>query len=184
MEPSSGTVTKETDATEAQASTLPPKRRKKCPQGPNKVKLGKATPMIPSTSIRLHQTGVLKGHISERKGEDGQSIHRCNVCGCEHITAQFTQACTHVCRKHLSVCVKCCLCDKRSFRSVDIQKHCHVVYQDQEVEWFEPTPTLEGDIIEITEETLKANIALVRKEVMEEEEEDDDDKELPDVPLI
>ena len=98
--------------------------------------------------------------------------------------AQFVQACTHVHRKHLSVCVKCCLCDKRSFRSVDIQKHYNVVHCDQEVEWFEPIPTLEGDIVEITEETLKANIALVKKEVSAEEEEDDDDNELPDVPSI
>ena len=57
--------------------------------------------------------------------------------------------------------------------------HC-----DKEAEWFEPIPTLEGDIVEITEETLKANIALVKKEVSAEEDEDDNDDELPDVPSI
>ena len=66
---------------------------------------------------------------------------------------------------------------------MDIQKHYNVMHHDQEAEWFEPIPTLEGDIIEITEETLKANIALVKKEVLTEEEDDDDD-ELPDVPSI
>ena len=67
---------------------------------------------------------------------------------------------------------------------MDIQKHYNVVHRDQEVEWFEPLPTLEGDIVEITEETLKANIALFKKEVSAEEEEGDDDNELPDDPSI
>ena len=67
---------------------------------------------------------------------------------------------------------------------MDIQKHYNIVHCDQEAEWFELIPTLEGDIVEITEETLKANIALVKKEVSAEEEEDDDDNELPDVPSI
>ena len=81
-----------------------------------KVRLAKATPIIPSTSICLHQTGIPKAHTLERKGEDGQSIYGCNVRGCEYITAQFAQACTHVCRKHLSVCVKCHLCDKEELQ--------------------------------------------------------------------
>ena len=67
---------------------------------------------------------------------------------------------------------------------MDIQKHYNIMHRDQEVEWFEPIPTLEGDIIKITEETLKANIALVKKEVLAEEEEDDDDDDPPDVPPI
>ena len=130
VEPISGTITKEVDAAKSQTSAPPPKRRKKCLQGPDKVKLARATPMILSTSIHLHQTGVAKGHVLERKGEDGQSIYRCNVSGCEYIMAQFAQACTHMHRKHLGVCVKCHLCDKRSFRSVDIQKHHCVVHWD------------------------------------------------------
>ena len=143
VEPTSGIITKETDAAESQTSALPPKRRKKCLQGPDKVKLAK----IPSTTMCLHQTSVARGHISERKGKDGQSIYWCNVAGYTYIMAQFAQAHTHVWRKHLGVCIKCHLCDKRSFHSVDIQKHCHVVHRDKEAEWFEPTPTLEGDII-------------------------------------
>ena len=142
VEPIDGTITKETDVAKSQSSAPPPKRRKKCSQGPDKVRLAKATPIIPSTSVHLHQTWVPKAHISERKGEDGQSIYRCNVRGYEYITDQFVQACTHMCRKHLSVCVKCHLRDKRSFRSVIIQKHYDVMHHDEEVEWFEPIRTL------------------------------------------
>ena len=61
--------------------------------------------------------------------------------------------------------MKCRLCDKRSFRSVDIQKHCHIVHRDEESEWFELVPALEGDIVEVTKETHEANIALVKKEI-------------------
>ena len=89
------------------------------------------------------------------------------------------QACTHVCCKHLGVCVKCKLCDKRSFRSVDIQKHCHIIHRDEESEWFELVPALEGDVVEVTKDTLEANIALVKKEINPKDNDDDDDKELP-----
>ena len=44
---------------------------------------------------------------------------------------------------------------------MDIQKHYNIMHRDQEVEWFEPIPTLEGDIIKITEETLKGCLNLV-----------------------
>ena len=74
--------------------------------------------------------------------------------------------------------MKCRLCDKRSFRSVDIQKHCHIVHQDEKSEWFEPVPPLEGDVIKITKETLEANIALIKKEINHTDE-NDDDEELP-----
>ena len=100
-----------------------------------------------------------------------------NVIWCEYITAQFAQACTHVRHKHLGVCVKCRLSNKRSFRSVDIQKHCRIAHRDEESEWFEPMPALEGDVVEITKETLEVNIALIIKEVNPEDNEDDDDEE-------
>ena len=120
-------MTKEADVTEVHGEAPPSKRRKKSSQGLDKCKVAGAIPMTPSTTVRFHQTGVAKNEVSERKGADGQSIYRCNIAGCEYIMTQFTQACTHVCHKHLGVCMKCRLCDKRSFRSVDIQKtflHC------------------------------------------------------------
>ena len=53
------------------------------------------------------------------------------------------------------------------------------MHRDAEAEWFEPVPALEGNIVEVTEETLHANIALVKKEVNPDEEEDNDDEDLP-----
>ena len=172
-------MTKEADVTEVHSEAPPSKRRKKSSQGLDKCKLAQAIPMTPSTTVRFHQTGVAKNQVSERKGADGQSIYRCNVAGCEYIMAQFTQTCTHICHKHLRVCMKCRLCDESSFRSADIQRFCHIVHRDEESEWFEPVPALEGDIIEITKETLEANIALIKKEVNPKDEDDDDDDDLP-----
>ena len=100
---------------EAQGATAPPKKKRKMSQKLDKVKLTKATPITPSITVHLHQTGVTKSQVSECKGKDGQNIYRCNIGGCEYITAQFAQACTHIHRKHLRVCVKCQLCDKYSF---------------------------------------------------------------------
>ena len=121
VELASGIVTKEADATKMHGEAPPLKRRKKSSQGLDKCKLAQAIPMTLSTTVRFHQTGVAKNQVSERKGADGQSIYRCNVARCEYIIAQFTQACTHIHREHLGVCVKCRLCDKRSFRSVYIK---------------------------------------------------------------
>ena len=96
--------------------------------------------------------------------------------GCPYSTAQFAQCCTHIHRKHLGVCIKGRLCDHHSFRSVDIQKHLKDVHINDEDKWFEPVLELEGDIVEINEATLQANIALVKEEKPEEDEDDDDDE--------
>ena len=68
---------------------------------------------------------------------------------------------------------------------MDIQKHRCVIHRDQEAEWFEPVPMLEGDIEEITEETLRENIALIKKESTDiKDNDDDEEEELPEVPQI
>ena len=84
---------------------------------------------------------------------------------------------THVRRKHLGVCVQCRLCSRRSFQSDDIQKHLRDVHCDSENQWFEPTPLLEGDIIEVSSDTLEANIALVKQEPVTPIEDEEDDEE-------
>ena len=94
------------------------------------------------------------------------------------MTVQHAQCHTHVSRKHLGICVQCRLCPRRSFRLVDIQKHLRDVHHDAESQWFESTPELEGDIVEVSSETLQANIALVKQEPsLPIEEEDEDDEE-------
>ena len=60
---------------------------------------------------------------------------------------------------------------------MDIQKHLKDVHLNEEDKWFEPVPELEGDIVEINEATLQANIALVKEEKLEDEDDDDDELE-------
>ena len=117
-EPAKGLTSKEAAAAEAASQPPPAKRRKHLSQGPDKCKLQLATTIILSTMIRLHQTGVPNKFISERASVEGQSIYKCMDPGCPYSTAQFTQCCTHIRCKHLSVCIKCQLCDHHSFRSV------------------------------------------------------------------
>ena len=179
--PATGLVAKEVvEEQERSSSLVPPKNRcKKSSQGPNKLKLKLATPIFPSMTVGLHQTGVPSCYISERAGSQGQSVYRCMYAGCDYVTAQHAQCHTHVHRKHLRVCIQCRLCPHRSYRSVNIQKHLRDIHQDQEDCWFEPTPDLEGDIVEVSSDTLKANIALVKQEAItlteEEDEEDGED---------
>ena len=95
--------------------------------------------------------------------------------GCPYLTAQFAHCCTHICRKHLGVCIKCQLCDHHSFRSVDVKKHLKDVHMNNEDKWFKPVLELEGDIVEINQATLKAYIALVKEERADDNEDEGDD---------
>ena len=142
-EPAKGLTSKEAATAEATFQPPPAKRRKQLPQGPDKCKLQLAGAVIPTTMIRLHQTGVPKKYISERASAEGQLIYKCMHPGCPYSTAQFAQCCTHIHRKHLGVCIKCQLCDHCSFRYVDIQKHLKDVHMNDEGKWFEPVPVPE-----------------------------------------
>ena len=180
-EPATGLVAKEVaEEQERSSSSVPPKKEcKKSSQSPDKLKLKLATPIFPSMTVGLHQTGVSSHYISERARSQGQSVYRCMYAGCDDVTAQHAQCHTHMHCKHLRVCIQCRLCPHRSYRSVDIQKHLRDIHQDQEDCWFEPTPDLKGDIVEVSSEILKANIALVKQEAItlteEEDEEDEED---------
>ena len=175
VEPAKGLMSKEATTAEAASQPPPAKRRKHLPQGPDKCKSQLATAIIPSTMICLYQTGMPKNYISERASAEGQSIYKCMDPGCPYSTAQFAQCCTHIHHKHLGMCIKYCLCDQCSFRSVDIQKHLKDVHMNEEAKWFNPVPELEGDIIEVNEATLQANIALVKEEKVDEGDDDGDD---------
>ena len=114
-EPAKGLTSKKAATAEDTSQPPPAKRRKWLPQGPDKCKLQLAGAAIPTTMICLHQTGVPKKYISKRASAEGQSIYKCMHLGCPYSTAQFAQCCTHICRKHLGVCIKCQLCDHPQF---------------------------------------------------------------------
>ena len=48
--------------------------------------------------------------------------------------------------------------------------HLKTVHHNSANEWFEPTPALKGDVTEVTDEILAANLQEI-KEVKEEQEE-------------
>ena len=82
---------------------------------------------------------------------------------------------THIHRKHMKICVKCCLCKKRSYSSTTISLHLKTIHREESAEWFEPTPTLEGDTVKVTNELLAENLQQVEnvKEELEEEQQDE-----------
>ena len=55
---------------------------------------------------------------------------------------------------------------------MDIQKHPRDVHMNEEAKWFDPVPELEGDIVEINQATLEANIALVKEERADDNEDE------------
>ena len=50
--------------------------------------------------------------------------------------------------------------------------HLKTIHRDQEGEWFEPTPPLEGDLVEVKTKVLAANL----QEVEDATAEPDDDE--------
>ena len=78
------TFSKEQDVTGVaqQFSDTPPKPKRgkfgKCKDDlPDLVPLHKVVPIIPSTTIKLSETGVPCSYYSTREGSEGQSIYRC-----------------------------------------------------------------------------------------------------------
>ena len=176
------TITKAQDAedTTTEFSTAPPKAKKrKFGQCHDELKdlvpLSKAVPIIPSTTVTLSETRVLRAHYSPREASEGQSIYRCllqkpgSEATCTHYSAQLAVMATHIRRKHLQICVKCRLCAKRSFSTTTIAKHLKSAHPNQETEWFEPTPPLEGDTTEVTDAVLAANLQEVDEVKIEPE---------------
>ena len=80
--------------------------------------------------------------------------------------------CTHIWCKHLKLCIKCRLCGKKSYSITTISVHLRAVHRDDTDKCFEPTPALEGDVTEVTDEILAANLQEIEnvKEELEEVE--------------
>ena len=145
------------------------------------VSVGKAVPIIPSTTIKLSQTGVPHVYYSKREASEGQSIYKCLLkkpkteMPCTYYSAQMAPMTTHIHHKHLKICIKCHLCQKRSYSATTISLHLKTIHRDESAEWFEPTPPLEGDTVEVTDEILAENLQEVGnvKEELEEEQQDE-----------
>ena len=77
---------------------------------------------------------------------------------CTYYAAQMATICPHIHQKHLKLCIKCRLCKKKSYSSTQISLHLKTIHSNQEGEWFEPTPLLEGNLEEIKTEVLAENL--------------------------
>ena len=91
---------------------------------------------------------------------------------CMYYSAQMAAMITHICHKHLKICIKYHLCQKRSYSATTISLHLKTIHRDESAEWFKPTPPLEGDTVEVTDEILVENLQEVEdvKEELEEEQ--------------
>ena len=104
---------------------------------PDLLPLNKAVPVIPSPTIKLSETGVPQAYFSDREGSEGQSIYKCYLrcpgmeTTCSYWSAQLAAMTTHIHWKHLKICVKWCLCSKRSYSTTAIAKHLKLIHCDQ-----------------------------------------------------
>ena len=182
--PDDDTVTKEQDVRDAAAHfadiSEPPAKRRRFGQCRDTLKdlvpLDKATSLLPSTTVKLSETGVSRRQYTGRQESEGQSIYRCKLLkpdsteGCTYYAAQLAAMCTHIRRKHLGLCIKCRLCEKKSFSSTTMSKHLHAAHPKLQNDWFEPVPALEGDVTEVTDALLAENLQEIEDVKGEPEE--------------
>ena len=177
-------VTKEQDVQDAAAqfadTTEPQAKRKRFGQCRDTLKdlfpLGKTAPLLPSTTIKLSETGVSHHQYTSREESEGQSIYRCKLLkpdsteDCTYYGAQLAAMCNHIRCKHLGICIKCHLCDKKSFSSTTMSMHLRSAHPNSQNDWFEPVPTLEGDVTEVTDVLLAENLQEIEGVKTEPEE--------------
>ena len=145
------------------------------------VSVGKAVPIIPSMTIKLSETGVPCVYYSKCEASEGQSIYKCLLkkskmeMPCMYYSAQMAAMMTHICCKYLKICIKCHLCQKRSYSATTISLHLKTIHRDESAEWFKSTPPLEGDTVKVTDEILAENLQEIEnvKEELEEEQQDE-----------
>ena len=181
------TISKAKDERDAakQFKDAPPKPKKwcfrKCKDDlKDLVPISKAIPIIPSTIVKLSETSMPNSYYTLWEGSEGQSIYRCLLkkpeteVNCTYYAAQLAAMTTLTKRKHMKVCIKCRLCNKQAFSTTTISLHLKTVHLDAKVEWFKPTPLLEGDTKEVTEQILAANLQEVESVKTELDEEQDE----------
>ena len=145
------------------------------------VPISKAVPIVPSTTVKLSKTGVPHSYYSWREASEGQSIYKCLLkkleteMPCSYYLAQMAAMTTLIRHKHLKICIKCCLCQKKSYSATTISLHLKTIHKNESVEWFEPTPLLEGDMVKITDEILAENLQEIKNvssELVEEQQDE------------
>ena len=94
------------------------------------VPLQDATAFLVISEKVITMTGISSGDLligkaTKKSGKKGkQSIYRCQHCG--YISEQKAQVATHVRSEHLGHCLQCCLCEYRTYRSIDFKPHLTV----------------------------------------------------------
>ena len=80
------------------------------------VPINKVTPILPSTRVKLSETGVPHKSYSDHSESEGQSIYHCFLIKpdteipCTYYMAQMAAMCMHIWCKHMKICIKCRLC--------------------------------------------------------------------------
>ena len=98
--------------------------------------------------VKLSETGVPRSYYSNREASEGQSIYKCLLkkpeteTPCSYYAAQMAVMMTHIWH------------EKKSYSATTMLLHLKTAHKGQSAKWFELTPLLEGNTIEITDQIL------------------------------
>ena len=146
------------------------------------VKLADATPLYPTTSVKLCWTRVTPEMFAAdyiKEGSARVSVYSCllYVPGsasqkCNYSTSNSGQIGTHIRRCHLGICIQCKKCGVRSFRTCDMTKHLKVVHANDAHLFYDEMPDLSSMQAQDISHELAEQIVKADKEVEEESSSD------------
>ena len=121
---------------------------------PDHMKLADATPLYPTTLVKLCWTGVTPEMFAAdyiKEGSARVSVYSCllYVPGsaswkCNYSTSNSGQIGTCIHRCHLGICIQCKKCGVYSFCTCDMMKHLKVVHANDAHLFYDDIPDLSG----------------------------------------
>ena len=119
---------------------------------PDHVKLVDATPLYPTTSVKLCWTGVMPEMFTAGHTKEGSArvfVYSCSLYvpglasqKCNYSTSNSGQMGMHIRRCHLGICVQCKKCGVCSFRTCNMTKHLKVVHANDAHLFYDDMPDL------------------------------------------
>ena len=149
---------------------------------PDRVKLADATPLYPTTSVKLCWTRVTPEMFATdyiKEGSARVSVYSCllyvpgsDVWKCNYSTSNSCQIGTHIRRCHLGICIQCKKCGVCSFHTCNMMKHLKVVHANDAHLFYDDMPDLSGMQAQDVSHELAERIVKADKEVEEESSSD------------
>ena len=145
---------------------------------PDRMKLADATPLYPTTSIKLCWTGVTPEMFAAdyiKEGSARVSVYSCWLLipgsvsqKCNYSATNSSQIGTHIHRCHLGLCIQCKKCGVCLFYTCNMTRHLEAMHANDAHVFYDDMPDLSGMQVQDVLHELIKRMVKADKEVEEE----------------